>query len=306
MMQTDIALLFKTSADGGHAGPGSTWDYIHLIEEPLAHWMKKARPLSWVSVEPHLLDPVLFPEVGDGALLEERTVPPPRENPRDDGLGHKDGDISFSVRLDVARRVVAGETIEQIAGRCSIKVDAVLVCIRSLVLALVDAGLSEDEALCTPSRQINEIWRRRTWVAAAGHAKLESVQKGLEASLRNGSGDDVRLVWHAWLRCLYRDDLRLDRSRPASELIRFLIKFGVPRASLAITAPQQTLPLPRHLAEQKLVWRSCQPRAGAPKYRLAFVAAHIKASGGRARQVSILGLNWLMLLAGSAILTKEE
>ncbi|MCV2356533.1 hypothetical protein LNV09_20525 [Paucibacter sp. B2R-40] len=303
---TDVAGLFQMSAEGGHAGPGSSGDYIHLIERPLAHWLKHARPESWVAPGWHELDTVLFPDIGEGVLVDARTSPPPRSNGEVDGNEGKTGELSFSLRYMVARRVVAGETVDQIAGRCSTSADDVLSCIRSLASAMVDAGLVEDDAISTPSRQIDAIRQRHTWASAAGHGKLALVRKGLEGLLDRGRKDEALVVWNAWLRCLHCRDLRLDRSRPASELIRFLIKTGVPRASLAVTAPQNALPLPKHLEELKLVWRRCQPRAGVPRYRLVLVATHLKASRGMARQVSIVGLHWLMLLAGSSISTKEK
>jgi hypothetical protein len=305
-MPTDVARFFQTSAEGGHAGPGSTWDYIHLIEEPLAHWLRKARPASWVSVGPHELDAVLFPDIGDGVLLGARTVPPPRAKPANDTKARGSGELALPRRIEIARRLVAGETVEEIAGHCSMEAGVVLGCIRAIALALVDAGLADDEVLSTPSRQIDSIWCYRTWVAAAGRLKLAPVVKGIEQLLADDRGGADREVWNSWLRCLHGKDLRLDRSRPASVLLGFLVKAGIPRASLAVTAAQQALPLPPHLAEQRLVWRRCQPRPGVPKYRLALVARHVKASGGQARQVSVVGLHWLMLLAGSAILTKEK
>ena len=298
---TDVAGLFHLSAEGGHAGPSSSWDYIHLIERPLTHWLKRARPDSWLAPGSHELDAVLFPDIGAGVLLDARISPPPRKSGAVDGSCGMAGELSLSIRYEVARRVVAGQTIEQIAGRCSTPESDVLACIRSLASAMVDADLVDDDAIGTPSRQIDAIRCRRTWAAAARHAKLAPVRRGLEELVARGRRDDALVVWNAWLRCLHDRDLRLDRSRPASELIRFLIKAGVPRGSLAVTAPQSALPLPKHLSEQNLVWRRCQPRAGVPRYRLALIARHLKASGGMARQVSIVGLHWLMLLAGSAI-----
>ena len=305
-MGTDVARLFQTSAQGGHAGPGSTWDYIHLIEEPLVHWARKARPMSWVSAEPHPLDVVLFPDIGEGVLLEARTVPPPRAKPTSAFGDTGSSQIALGVRADIARRIVAGETVDQIAGHCCLEPLKVVDCIRAIALALVDAGLADEESLRTTSRQIDMIWQRRTWVAAAGRAKLTTVESGLEQLLVDSRGDLAREVWNAWLRSLHGRDLRLDRARPASVLLRFLIKSGVPRASLAVTSAQQDLPMPGYLVEQKLVWRRCQPRPGVPKYRLTLVARHITASSAKARQVSIVGLHWLFLLAGSAILTREK
>lgn len=303
---TDVARLFQLSAGGGHAGPGSSWDYIHLIERPLTHWLKRARPDSWAGFGSHELDAVLFPDVGEGVLLDARVSPPPRSGGEVDGINAFAGELSYSLRYEVVRRVVAGQTIEQIAGRCSVSKDDVLLCIRSLASAMVDAGLVDVDAVGTPSRQIDAILGRRTWAAASRHAKLAPIRKGFDELLAAGRKDEALVVWNAWLRCMHDRDLSLDRPRPASELIRFLRKVGVPRASLAVTAAQNALPLPTHLAEHKLVWRRCQLRAGVPKYRLAVVARHLKASGGMARQVSIVGLHWLMLLAGSAISTQEK
>lgn len=304
-MASDVARFFQTSAEGGHAGPGSTWAYVHQIEEPLALWSRRARPESWRALTPHALDDALFPDIGLGMLLPARIAPPPRRSgaavARDAALRQP-----FEIYAEIARRLVSGEDIGQIAGHCTLSPEAVLLALSAITQALVDAGLSHEEGQTTTSRQVYEVWRHRTWVAAALHPKLLPVTRRLGMLLAANEVEAVTAIWQAWVRCVQGGDLSLDRARPASALICFLLEAGVSRSALAVTAAPHSLPLPQHLAIHKLSWRRSAPRPGAPRFRLALVASGVTARDGRARQISVKGLNWLLVLAGAVLLAREK
>jgi len=257
---SDVARFFQVSAEGGHAGPGSTWAYVHQIEEPLALWSRRARPESWRAPVAHALDAALFPDIGFGCLLPARAAPPPRRVEAAEAPV-KAFEHQFELYADIARRLVCREDIEQIAGRCSLHPDAVLVAVSSIARALADAGLSEEDEPTTTSRQVLQVWRHRTWITAASHPKLAPVKKRLGKLLAERGVDAVTAVWHAWVRCVQGADLSLDRARPASVLIHFLLVAGISRSALAITAAPSSLPLPPHLDIHKLSVRKSAPSA---------------------------------------------
>jgi hypothetical protein len=298
----EAVLMFGLSAEGGHAGPSSSWAYIHWFEEALAQRCRKARPASWTEVPLHPLTSAIFPEIGSQLLAPAHGAPPGKKKV----VPPASSSVTFVLRLDIAKRLVAGVSVDAIAGQRGLDQAQVLDCIRGLAAALVEAEMASESCLASVHQQISVIRHHRTWVAAAAHSKFKPICAALDRLETRANDASARELWHAWLRCRKDVHLSLERPRQSGLMLGFLMGAGVLKRSMAISAPRSSLPLPPHLSATRLVWREAKAHSSAPRYRLSIVPPHATASRGRARQVSMRGLHFWMLLLGSAILEKEK
>ena len=299
-MKSDQSMGASLSGWAGHAGPESTRAYMHLFERVVARWAKAARPTAWggASEEVHLPHHVRRTCLATSALSGvEVGVPivPQRIDPA----------RAYQARQDFALEIAHGVQFDSARFAHHLEQDDAQHLVRAIAEVFALARCVEDRhersiAACCDAIQAFYLWAR-----AARQPKHLPIQKYLARSSVAGREVDLVEPFRAWLDCHENEHVSLERQRPAMQLIKFLLRCGVPKASLVIVVDADRGRLPPGLAALGLNTRVVRKRAGRSSIRLQFVDSSNVASEAESASVSMVGLHWLMVLTGTNLLLKE-
>lgn len=304
---TDAQELLILSAQGGHAGPTSTYPYINQIERAIALQPRQCGFEDVIRLNllahPQPMGRFVFEWIGLGLLAEE--LPSRTTVTSGSQSGPVCEDLYLAVRADIAGRVAKNYALAPVAGACGVPLEFVHRVVAEMVEAMVDARLVQHSMRGTERKQCQAIGAYALWARAARQPKFRRVIAQLDKSTRDEKWSTLQLLRQDWMLCRSGDYLDISSPRPSIRIASFLLECGVPRASLLVISAKDAMPLTREWSDLKIRSRPGAKRNGQAHHRLFMVGPGVDARDASGATISMVGFHWLMLLVGSALIARE-
>lgn len=302
-MASDVLGWYRVSAQGGHAGPGSTVPYINQLEAAMAAASRRARAPAWVGGFAELNLGGVFPDVGEGLLVERPPFPPRWIGPSAPSSTHE---VGIQTREQLLWRLVLGDRLDAAAAACGLGEETAEGVLKELVEVMAQRRLVSSELLNSRRQQFLALNAFRLWARAARQPKYQVLSDFLGQQSVDGQWQSLRSLWQDWNLCHEANFVSLMNPRPAIRLITTLEMAGVLKKQMVILSAEGASPLSNQIKLLKLTNRSCEPRKGRAGHRWFFVQHGVDAATANAATLSIVGLHWWMLLLGSLLNSKGE
>jgi len=299
---TDLMAFLQLCARGGHAGPDSTWWYIHLIEAALGAWGRKVRPLAWASAQGGSNYSAVFPHLCDGQIEPIPPIPPAGAADVD----AKSSDISLETRLRIVREIQLKRPVELVAAAAEVAPAVVVSVASELTEALMAAQMMPQGSSDSLQNQCRAITAMSLWGRATQQAKHEGMKDRLGQMMDSHQWSALLLLWQDWLQCVYGDDISLSQERSAVRLIKFLFDAGVQPSALVISSAPVRPAVSDSLTSLGIEVRPAKVRRGEAPHRLFMAAPGIRAVEASGATLSMRGFAWLMLVVGSALIARGD
>jgi hypothetical protein len=302
-MGTDVLTWYQVSAQGGHAGPGSTTPYINRLEEAMAAASRCARPSAWVARSEGLSESTIFPDIGNELLGVRPPFPhkmtvsaPPTES----------ADVSINLRADILWRVINQVRFDAVASVCNIHMGLVFKVQEELIDVLIQLQMIKNEFRASPGKQCSAVSAYFRWARAARQPKYSEISKFLTSECAAGNWKSMRTLWQDWSLCRHGRFISLMNPRPATRLITALLEAGVSKKQMLVLSTKDAVPQSSQIKNLKILSRPCEPRGQRAGHRLFIVQHGVDAASANAATLSVAGLHWWMLVLGSVLISKGE
>lgn len=301
---SDAVELRQLSASGGHAGPDSTYAYIHILEAAIASFSRKARPISWKKVPGQEAGGETFEDVcrgvvdGCGPNIESVGWTKPT------ALTAKH--VGLEKRAQILRLIAENLPLDSVAGSCEVPIELVHEVLADLVRGMVQVSMVKYSAASSILKQCQVVNAWALWARAANQDKYLGIKRELSRRVEGKEFKGLCLLWQNWQLCKYGDDISLINPRPAAHLVSFLLSSGTPKRSLVIESHVDAPPLAPELTRFQIEPREIRSRKGRAAHRLFLTEPGLPAREARGATLSILGLNWWMLVVGSHLIGNGE
>jgi hypothetical protein len=302
-METDALGWYQLSAQGGHAGPGSSVDYIHQVEEAIALVSKTARPQAWLTTHMDGLSCAAFPDIEVGVTGVRPPTPPRMPSKQPPQLS---SEMDIFMREAIAWRVATGLKFQSIASELEISVDLVGTVVEELVQAMLMRQLVQQELTINPRKQSMAIAAYVLWARAAKQEKFQFFAKHLSTSTQQEERKASLQLWQDWSLCQVDKFVALENPRPATRIAALLLKVGASRKSLAVSSVNGAVPLAAQIKQLGLAAKPCAERSNRAEHRLFLSPKGVDASKATGATISMVGFHWWMLLLGSFLIAVEE
>ena len=299
---TDGLPFLQLSAQGGHAGPDSTWWYIHRIEPALVQWSRRARSASWGSRCCPKSYATVFEDLCDGQVTEIPQLP---EGPSDKPP-RTSADLPLGVRFRILREIQLNRPVDMAAAAAEVEQLIAEQVIGEMSVALTAARLQHVGSGDTLRDQCRGVTAKLLWGRAARQPKHEELRIRLEEMVNSGEWSGLRLLWQDWLQCARGGDISLGQARSAARLINFLTNAGCPRESLVISSVPGAPGLAEEVRSLGIDMLTAKPRRGQAAHRLFMSPRGIRAATASGATLSMFGFSWWMLVVGSALVARGE
>lgn len=297
---SDVALMMSVSSRGGHAGPTSTANYQHLIEEAVAEQAREARPVQWrTSVE---LTPGNFELVEQGlvASLPILTLSKPAWKEI------KSCDLLLEQRHEMLFRLAKRMPVAAAAAVASAGVEVVESVVDEMAQSFVRCRLAPHSVLLSDHRKNELIDSYYIWARAARQPKHRPLVEHLNKEIKSGNLKLVTNLWNVWEQCLDGSDLVVDQPQAAERLISYLLGAGIPKSTMVLARSNSGHPLPHAIANFKLSEIVLGSRDGRGANRLQISPPGVIAKESRGATLSVVGFHWWMLVLWSLLKSKGE
>ncbi len=302
-METDALRWYQMSAQGGHAGPGSSVPYIHQIEDAIGFVSKEARPDAWFSMHLDGVSITAFQDIVEGVLGARPPIPPRIVQ---DGPPQHSRDIGVQMREAIVWRVADGFKLQSVASEFSVSADLVSTVVEEMIQAMLLRQLVKQEVTLTTRKQCLALVAFFLWARAARQEKYQLFAKHLGRRVGEGDYKAMLQLWQDWSACQVDEFLALVNPRPAARIVNLLLKLGVSRKSLAASSMEGAAPLAMQLKQLDIPPVPCRQRGGRAAHRLMLSSKGVDAAKSSGATISMMGFHWWMLLLGSVLVAREE
>ena len=299
---TDGLPFLRLSAQGGHAGPDSTWWYIHQVEQALALRSRQSRPSAWVAHGCPGSFASAFDDLCTGQVTEIPQMPdgPDVESPK------SSADLPLDVRFRILWEIQLNRPVDLAAAAAAVEPPIAEQVVREMSVTLLAARLQRPGSSDSLRDQCRVVAAKSLWGRAARQPKHEELRIRLEEMANSGDWSGLRLLWQDWLQCAHGDEISLAQTRSGVRLIRFLINAGSPRESLVISSVPGATALNEEVRSLGVEVRPAKPRRGQAMHRLFMSPRGIRAATASGATLSMLGFSWWILVVGSALVARGE
>ena len=282
------------SAWGGHAGPKSSWPYINQLEEPIRTLAAEARPSAYCrSIDPKELS--FFAEISVESSKRRESYVGPRRRCYPPIAA---AEVGLTQRLQLTASIARG--MRDCVASASAWLDASL---GSEVLLQVVGAMRVDKLASSDRGGLDQaiecVAAYGAWALEAEHPKLGPVAAALQQRIESAATDWLYSIWNAWRQIRVGECLCLSDAWAARLFIEKLLELGIDRRVLVIKSRVGAPPIDRMISSLGLKVLPLKARKELVQHRLQIVEKGVDLESAAGRQVSVVGLNWLMVLVNS-------
>ena len=302
-MGTDALTWYQVSAQGGHAGPGSTTPYINVLEGAMAEAARIALPQAWCGLPTCRSEFKVFPDIGEGVLGVRPPIPPRLKdaNPPSDST-----QVNLFTREKILWGVIDQQKYAAVASTCNVSEALVLKVLEEVVDVLVQLQLVKSDVRSSPRKHGASVSAFFLWARAARQVKFDEVSRYLSSQCDAGNWKTLHTLWQDWSLCRNGNFISLINPRPAARLTAALLEAGVAKMQMVVLSTTDSVPLSSQIKGFNIRCRACEPRNQRAGHRLFFVQHGVDAAAANAATLSMVGFHWWMLVLGSLLISRGE
>ena len=282
------------SAWGGHAGPRSSWPYINQLEEPIRKLVAAARPMAYCrTIDRDGLR--FFREISSKSSGRRESIVGPRRRVCPPTSA---AEVGLTQRLQLTASIARG--MRDYVASASAWLDASL---GSEILLQVVGAMRVDK-FASPDhggldQAIECVAAYGAWALEAEHSKLGPVVAALQQRIESAAVEKLYAIWNAWRQIRVGECICLSDAWAARLFIEKLLELGIDRRVLLIKSRVGAPPVDRMISGLGLKVLPLKSRKELVQHRLQIVDEGVDPESAVGRQVSVVGLNWLMVLVSS-------